>query len=150
MTASLESRLQKISSSIPNHLNKAVQDILSLESNRISTSYWEVHLAVEKAIKIIILQKGHDHYNKHNLIKLCNIANNISGITLDCSIFSKLPSDNEAIQQRYGEGSSFSIQQAVKNYTYAIEVISELTGKLKKEFIFNNARFHIRLPPWLK
>jgi HEPN domain-containing protein len=150
MSASLEIELHKISGSIPAHIDKAVRDILSLEGGRISTSYWEIHLAVEKAIKLVILQNGRDHKNKHNLNKLCKIANNIRGINLDCSIFSKLPSDNEAIQQRYGEGSCFTIQEAVKNYTYANEVISKLTELLKRKFIMKNARFLIAIPPWEK
>jgi HEPN domain-containing protein len=150
MTATLENDLHRISSSIPAHLDKAVQDILSMKDARISTSYWEVHLAVEKAIKLIILQNGRDHQNKHNLNKLCSIANNIKGISLDCCILSQLPSDNEAIQQRYGEGRSFTIQEAVKNYAYACEVISRLTEVLKREFVFKNARFLIAVPPWEK
>ncbi|NQS99612.1 MAG: DUF429 domain-containing protein, partial [Candidatus Omnitrophica bacterium] len=123
MSASLESALHKISSTIPAHLDKAVRDILSLNGGRISTSYWEIHLAIEKAIKLIILQNDRDHQNKHNLDFLCRIANNIRGISLDCSVFSNFPSDNEAIRQRYGEGSSFTIQEAVNNYISASGVI---------------------------
>lgn len=150
MSASLEKELHKFSGSIRAHIDKAVRDILSLEGGRISTSYWEIHLAVEKAIKLIILQNGRDHKNKHNLNKLCKIANNIKGISLDCDIFSKFPSDNEAIQQRYGEGSSFTIHEAVNNYIYANEVISKLTKLLKRNFFMKNARFLIAIPPWEK
>lgn len=77
MTASLEKNLHKISTTIESHLEKEARDILSLEAGKISTSYWEIHLAIEKTIKLIILQNGRDHQNKHNLGKLCKIANNI-------------------------------------------------------------------------
>jgi HEPN domain-containing protein len=150
MSASLEKNLHKISSTIQAHIDKAVRDILSLDAGRISTSYWEIHLAIEKAVKVIILQNGRDHQNKHSLDKLCKIANNIKGIRLDCSIFSCFPSDNEAIRQRYGEGSYFTIQEAVINLARANEVISGLTNLLKRQFIMNNARFLIALPPWEK
>ena len=150
MTASLERSLHKISNTIPAHLEKAVRDILSLQGGRISTSYWEIHLAIEKAMKLIILQNNHNHQNKHNLEKLCRMANNIKGVTLDCSVISKFPSDNEAIQQRYGEGSSYTIQEAVDNYISACAVISSLTKVLKRKFIMNNARFLIAIPPWEK
>jgi len=96
MSASLKQSLHKISNTIPAHLDKASNDILSLESGRISTSYWEIHLAIEKALKLIILQNEREHQNKHNLDKLCRIANNIKGVTLDCNFISKFPSDNEA------------------------------------------------------
>lgn len=150
MTASLEKNLHKISDTIQANLDKAVRDILSLEAGKISTSYWEIHLAIEKTLKLIILQNGRDHQNKHSLEKLCKIANNIKGITLDCSILSCFPSDNEAIKQRYGEGSYFTIQEAVKNLISANDVISKLTNLLKRQFIMNNARFLIALPPWEK
>jgi len=121
-----------------------------LEAGKISTSYWEIHLAIEKTVKLIILKNGRDHQNKHSLDKLCKIANNIKGIKLDCRIFSSFPSDNEAIKQRYGEGSYFTIQEAVNNLISANAVISKLTNLLKRQFIMNNARFLIALPPWEK
>jgi len=150
MTASLESAQHKISNTIPAHLDKAVRDILSLDSGRISTSYWEIHLAIEKALKLIILQNKRDHQNKHNLDKLCRIANNIKGMALDCDELSKFPSDNEAIQQRYGEGSSFTVQEAVGNYISACAVIARLTKALKRKVIMKNARLLIAIPPWEK
>ncbi|MEA3358400.1 MAG: HEPN domain-containing protein [Thermodesulfobacteriota bacterium] len=150
MTASLETNLQKISSTIQAHIDKAIQDILSLEPGRISTSYWEIHLAIEKAVKLIILQNGRDHQNKHDLDKLCKIANNIKGIKLDCNIFSGFPKDDEAIKQRYGEGSFYTIQEAVINITHASEVVPVITKLLDREFIMDNARVLIALPPWEK
>lgn len=150
MSASLDKELHKISGSIPAHIDKAVRDILSLEGGRISTSFWEIHLAIEKTIKLIILQNGRDHNNSHNLSKICKIANNIKGISIDCDILSKFPSGNEAIKQRYGEGKSFTVQEAVNNYIYANGAIAKLTELLKRKFIMNNARFLIAIPPWEK
>ena len=150
MTASLDQSLHKISNTIPAHLDKAARDILSLESARVSTSYWEIHLAIEKSLKLIILQNKRDHLKKHPLIKLCRMANNIKGVKLDCSVISKFPSSNEAIKQRYGEGSSFTIQEAVENCISAYAVIANMTKVLKRKFIMNNARFLIAVPPWEK
>jgi hypothetical protein len=150
MSASLDKELHKISGSIHAHIEKAVRDITSLKVARISTSFWEIHLAIEKAIKLIILQNGHDHKSSHNLCKLCKIANNIKGVNIDCDILSKFPSDNEAIKQRYGEGKSFTIQEAVNNYINANRTIAKLTELLKRKLIMNNARFLIAIPPWEK
>jgi len=150
MSASLEIALHKISNTIPAHLDKSARDILSLESGRISMSYWDIHLAIEKALKLIILQNKRDHQNKHTLKKLCRMANNIKGVTLDCSVISKFPSGNEAIKQRYGEGSSFTIQEAIENYISACAFITSLTKVLKRKFVMNNARFLIAVPPWEK
>ena len=150
MIAPLEQALHKISVTIPSHLDKAVRDILSLEGGRISTSYWEIHLAIEKALKLIILQNNRNHQNKHNLRKLCRIATNIKKVVLDCSVISKFLSVNEAIQQRYGEGSSYTIQEAIDNYISACAVIASLTKVLKREFILKDAKFLIAIPPWEK
>lgn len=150
MSASFEKGLHKISNTIQAHMDKAAHDILSLEAGKISTSYWEIHLAIEKTIKLIILQNGRSHQNKHNLGTLCKIANSINGIKFDCSIFSNFPSDDEAIKQRYGEGNNFTIHEAVNNFISAYEVISKLTNLLKKQFTMDNARLLIAIPPWDK
>jgi hypothetical protein len=142
--------LHKMSSSIPAHIDNSVRDILSLYNGRISTSFWEIHLAVEKTLKLLILQNGLDHNNEHNLKTLCAIANTINGIVLESSMFEKLPSSGEAIRQRYGEGISFTIQQAVENYILGIEIIAKLTELLAREFVLKNARLLIALPPWEK
>ncbi|WP_286819305.1 hypothetical protein, partial [Desulfobacter sp. UBA2225] len=57
---------------------------------------------------------------------------------------------NEAIQQRYGEGSSFTIQEAVENYIAACSVIADLTKVLKRKIILKDTRVLIAVPPWEK
>jgi len=147
-SASLKNELCKISISIPAHIEKAINDILSLEDGRISTSFWEIHLSLEKSLKLLILQNGDWHKNEHNLKKLCKIVNNRIG--LECGIFDKFPESSEAIRQRYGEGNSFTVQEAVDNYISAMEVIANLSGLLKRKFVFRNARFLCQIPTWAK
>jgi len=142
--------IHKIAASILTHLDKAVLDILSLESSRISNSYWETHLALEKSIKLVVLQDGGSNKKTHNLEELCKIANTIKGINLDYNSFLVFLSDKVAIQQRYGEGKSFTIQEAVKNYFNAAKVISTITKQLKRPFDLKNIRLLIKQPNWAK
>lgn len=150
MMASLNKKLHNLADTIPSHIDSALQDILSMRNGRIANSYWEIHMAVEKAIKLIILQYGRDHQNSHNLNKLCKIAQNIKGIQLDCNVFSKLPSDRESIKQRYAEGICPTVEEAVKNYSLAIGIISQLSNLLKRKVYANNARVLISIGPWEK
>lgn len=133
-SAVLEKQDKKDCFTILQYLQTAARYIMD---RKISQSYWEVHIAIEKAVKLIIKQNGRDHSSTHNLEKLRKIATNIKGINLEEDIFSTFPCDSEAIAQRYGEGKTYSIQEAVNNYTSACSVIFTLTDKLKK-----NEKFH--------
>jgi HEPN domain-containing protein len=148
MTASLNHKLREYSMSIPSHIDKAIDDILSLSKNGINSSFWEIHLALEKTLKLVILQNGEKNEYKHDLRALCEIINNIKDLSIDCNLFQQFPSDKEAIKQRYCEGRNFTIQDAIKNYLGAIEAISKVTQILKRKIVFDNVKFLLKFPPW--
>lgn len=138
-----------LAASIPVHLDKAALDILSLESNRISNSYWETHLALEKSLKLVILQNGLKNKKTHNLKELCEIANSIEGKNIDPDNISLFLSDKESIQQRYW-GKVFTIKEAITNYYNAAKVVSTITRQLKRPFDLKNIRLLIKQPNWGK
>lgn len=145
----LTSEAFNLAASIPVHLDKAALDIFSLESIRISNSYWETHLALEKSLKILILQNGLKNKKTHNLKELCKIANSIEEINIDVSDLSLFLSDKESIQMRYG-GKVHSIQEAITNYYNAAKVVAAITRQLKRPFDLKNVRLLIKQPNWAK
>lgn len=133
-SAVLEKKDKKDCFTILKYLQTAAHYIMNQET---SQSYWEVHMAIEKAVKLILKQNNRGCPPTHDLEKLRKLATNIKGVNLENEIFSMFPSDKEAINQRYGDGKAYSMQEAVSNYISACSVISILTGKLKK-----NEKFH--------
>ena len=101
--------LQALISSIPLHIERSVEDILIGDDASIGLAVWEMHLAVEKSFKLLIRQYGGTPSNIHDLIRLSEVAVQVSGVTVDSTALAKLPSHREAIQARYGERRSFVV-----------------------------------------
>jgi hypothetical protein len=143
MSADLkEKHLRNLCSGIPAHIEKAVGDILSLDEGRISNSFWEIHLAVEKALKLLIGQ--HNHFPPiHDLHKLCNAANQINDVSIDKDLIDMLPSHHNAIRFRYGEGGTVTARQAVLNYKNGLIITKILTAALRRQFVMENVEFLI-------
>lgn len=147
MTATKEA--EGLASSIPSHIEKSANDILSLSGAGISSSVWELHLAMEKSLKLLIRQKGDNPPNIHDLIELCNKANHLDGVSIDIVALRNLPSHHDAIRHRYGEADELTVDRAVLNYNSSLTIVREITAALSREFVMENAAFLIQVPPWL-
>jgi HEPN domain-containing protein len=147
MTASDPGKdLQLFISSIPLHIERCVEDILEGNSASLGLAVWEMHLAVEKSLKLLIRQHGGNPGNIHDLVRLAELATRLSGVTIDLITLNKLPSGREAVQARYGEGRVRSLQELVGNYRIALLLISRVAKSLKREIAMNNASFLVRNP----
>ncbi len=147
MTASDPGKdLQLFISSIPLHIERCVEDILKGNWASLGLAVWEMHLAVEKSLKLLIRQHGGNPENIHDLVKLAELATQLSGVTIDLITLNKLPSGREAVQARYGEGRVRSLQELVGNYRIALLLISRVAKSLKREIAMNNASFLVRDP----
>ena len=142
------SSLQMLAGGITAHLKKAVQDILSGKPEQISVAYWEIHLAIEKTVKVFLKQKGQNPPNIHDLAKLREMADLIINSTELNDCFEQCPSDKEAIKYRYGESDKVSSETAIQFYFNSLRIIVFYTKELHRKYIMNNARFLIKSPPW--
>jgi len=138
--------LQLFIGSIPLHIDRSVEDILKGDGASIGLAVWEMHLAVEKSLKLLIRQHRGAPGNKHDLIKLAELATQLSGVTIDPATMTKLPSGREAIQARYGEGRARSLQELICNYQIVLQLTAYLTKALKRKLVMNSAKFLIRSP----
>ncbi len=143
-----DSTLQMLAGGIAAHLKKAVQDILSGKPEQISVAFWEIHLAVEKAIKVFLKQKGGNPPNIHDLAKLRELADSFVDSTELNDSFNHCPSDKEAIKYRYGESENISTEEAIQFYFNSLRIVTFYTKVLHRKYIMNNARFLIKSPPW--
>jgi HEPN domain-containing protein len=140
--------IRKLADGIPPHIYKSANDILRMSAASISSSVWELHLAMEKSLKVLIRQKGGIPDNAHDLTNLLNMANGLQGVSLDPGLLCGLPSHHEAISHRYGEAPELAIDRASTNYRLSLTVVTEVTAALSRKFFMKNAKFLIKLPPW--
>ena len=149
MESGLNEGAKSMAGSIWAHIEKAISDILSQKKENISVACWELHLAVEKALKIYISQFLTDKKPwGHNLIELCNQAKG-HGLTLDKALLETLPSDKKVLKMRYGELQVDS-KKAVEHYLTALKLVCSITEQLKSEFSIYNASFLIKKSGWAR
>ena len=144
-----QQQLQILSGGIQTALETSVGHILSQANSRILSSFWEIHLAVEKTLKLLIQQHGRTPKKTHDLMTLCSTANETDMPTIDTTLLDKLPPHDEVIKMRYGEGKLKNVQEAVSNYRRGLSILTTLTGRLKARSRINNARFLIRKLPFV-
>jgi hypothetical protein len=151
MTADLESaQLSRLGGSISSHLRKAVGDILAIQPDHLSMAFWEMHLAIEKTIKLYLRQRGISPPNSHDLLALNVLAEAQGEFHNSRAMLYKLPTAEEAIRCRYGENDDITLDRAIKVYQTTIGLINQFSKALNRTFVFDNAEFLIKAPPWKK
>tara|TARA_R110002167_G_scaffold120156_1_gene297785 strand:- start:222 stop:1199 length:978 start_codon:yes stop_codon:yes gene_type:complete len=148
MASNLTLDAEKLSKGIWSHMEKAANDILTLTSERASIACWDIHLAVEKTLKVLINDKKGKLEHGHNLK---NLAENLSDTEPDIneSMFKNLPSDKDAIKLRYAEIIK-SVADAVSYYHESLEIISIIASKLEPKFGIKNASITLKPAPWAR
>jgi len=145
----LDKDTSNMSLGVWNHFEKAVSDVLSLRPEIATNACWELHLAIEKTLKVFI--KQHNSAEKtltHDLIKLVNTAKNY-GLVLDDNALLELPKDKEAIKFRYAELIT-SPKQAAEYYKNSLHLVKEVSCQFKRRVKFNNTSFLIKKAPWAR
>jgi len=144
----LDIQAQNMSRGIWSHFEKSISDILSFKRERAAIACWELHLAMEKALKVTISSKTKKSMHGHDLHKLAHFLRNHVD-TIDISSLSQLPTDKEAIQLRYGE----IVRQPTEAYEYylvALNFVASITRNLDRKYKLNNASFTLKKAPWAR
>lgn len=149
MTASIEdSAVQRSRSSVRFHLEKAAEDCVSNKPERLSMAMWEIHLAVEKTIKLLLAANKIDFPPTHELKELRKLsyqAFDSSGLDQQ---FTVCPKAKAAISYRYCESDPPSAADVEAYYRAALAIIDEFSYALPHEIRARNARFELKMPPW--
>lgn len=131
------------------HVEQAVNNIAGLNSALASIGAWELHLAVEKAFKVFLLQHGSPDLKSlgHDMAKLNNAAQ-VHGLNVDLSALNKLPHWKKASSSRYSQ-EDMGLADVVAIYDVALQLMAEITEKLSRAAVLNNAEFLIKKPDWV-
>lgn len=141
---------QMLGGSIAAHVETAVQGILSGKREQVSVGLWELHLAMEKALKLFLSQKSGTPPKTHDLGQLRKLAEPHAESTILDSSFRDCPTATEAISYRYGENKSVSVEAAIQTYYASLRIVRFYASALDKTIIMNNARFLLQKPPWAR
>lgn len=144
--ADLSGEAEQMATGVWGHIEKAVADILTLKPAVAAIGCWELHMAVEKAFKVFLRQNGSSMVG-HNLNRL-SIASAKFGLDVTQSVLEKLPNEYRAVDMRYGK-TEIEISDAIENYGASLQLVYEITGKLRHTYSINNARFLLKKPRWV-
>jgi len=128
------------------HIEKGVSDILSLKPSNAAVAVWEFHLAVEKAFKVY-LHQHRDNVKTHDLDTLSKRAQKF-GLTVTEPTLKKLPFWKKSSDYRYAEEEVY-IDYAVEMYDATLQLIDEITSKLRRHIVMNNAGILVKKSKWV-
>jgi HEPN domain-containing protein len=136
----------ELAAGISRHFDKAVSDVLTLKSEGAAAACWELHLAVEKSLKVLLAQNG-QFRTGHVLKDLAQSAVQ-EGLLQFPKGISDLPPWELANKYRYAE-AAISVREAVEHYFTALEVVYDVTSRLKRVVVVDNAAFLLKKPKWV-
>lgn len=148
-TADLDASVRRLAAGILSHLEKACDDICSLEPPRLSLALWELHLAVEKSFKVFLYQRTGSASKIHPVGELCRAAEAAGLPPVDPSIVSGLTDAKDANRHRYGEIEPPSVKHAYDVYRRSVTVGLHCARALQRQYTLRDARILVRKPPWV-
>lgn len=147
--ADLESeRVQALAASITTHIDNAIRGFCEGGAAGKQLAIWELHLAVEKAMKVFILRQGSAPPNTHNLVILERLAAENGLATFSTHLLSLLPSATDAVRYRYGELPTPPVLTFCQWYVAALEVVDHCVNALPRGFFSRHASLIIQALPW--
>lgn len=146
--AGLDKEAFNMAQGIWGHVEKSIIDILSFQDPQASIGCWELHLAIEKTLKVYLKQICGSRVFGHDLNVLSKKIKNHDA-SLDFSVIQSLPSDKDAIKLRYAEIVT-NVSDALNYYKKALRLIEQITSKYERKYSMNNASLLLRVAPWAK
>jgi len=138
----------ELSAGILSHIQKAVDDILTGENGRYLYFYWEIQLALEKAIKVLIVQSNGQNRNIHDLIELWEDLEKLNPGLISRDHFAKFLTPKQAINYRYGHGPNIKKVDLHAYYIGALRLLDILTQHFDRRTTFQNTVFVLGKLPW--
>ena len=131
------------------HVENGVANIASLKPSLASVGAWELHLAVEKAFKVFLHQHGNTDMKAlgHDLSKMSGAAKEF-GLVVNPKALAKMPHWKAASDSRYAQ-KAVDIDDVVAIYDIALQLMFEITAKMKRIVVLNNGGILLRKPDWV-
>ena len=138
-------KIKPLTESIFSHINSAISNILNYRGAGYNIALWELHLAIEKLLKAILVQYNGSFPRTHDLPRLLSLLNHENTPFLETLLLS-FPSHELVINSRYGDPVISDLSYIRKIYFISIEIILELSKMAKRNYSINGASFYMRRP----
>lgn len=143
-SVSLETREESaLAHTLLTHLSQAARALLMRENER-ALAVWDLQLAVEKAIKLFIRQKGEEPKHTHDLIELDRIARARGGWRVDAQLLTAMPHWKAAIGYRYGNDPALSLDELFTIYNAALRLVQSTTDSMEHFAEMNNTSVKVK------
>ncbi len=130
------------------HFEKGILDILTLKNERSAIACWEIHLAIEKSLKVLIYSKSRKNIKGHKLDDLIKFLKKYEN-GIDSSKLSNLPSAEDAIKLRYAEIIKEPID-AFHYYLIALDFVGDVVSRLEHNLSIKNVSFTLKKASWAR
>ncbi len=113
------------------HLTQAANMIGEGRARALLTSYWELQMAAESAVKALQLQISGDYGKTHDLLRLAHDVSQ-KDPTFPANTLTAFPDQHRVIDMRYGMGDTPSWDECFENYCAILEFIRSCLQRLPR------------------
>ncbi len=132
-------------------IRKAAEHIVSGGEGDYASAAWEIHYAVENAVKALIAQAGAQPDLEHGLSHLVKQAQSVGVMLNGTKNIEFLPSARTAIKYRYGKPLPGGYRAAFAMYQKALPLLADFSSTVKRSLVLGDgATITLRKPPWFQ
>ena len=137
-----------LAGSVRSDLQSSARNLCQRNEASLRSSAWDASQATEKALKLLIRQKGHTPPYTHDLSELAIRAESLGAKTIDWGTLRIIPSGRYATDIRY-EGD-ITLFQAAGVYRAALSIIRQVVFEAGRDIKldFREGRILMRRPPY--
>jgi hypothetical protein len=132
---------------IPGEFDSAAQKAIRNEAAGRPAALWNIHLAIERALKAFSQHKAGTFRETHNLFTLFDDVA-AHGIVADRNALKKLRRESDVIDNRYGLGDAPTVHEAFAAYKTGLTFVSSVVKSFKRKINIGGASFLVGKPPW--
>ncbi len=131
--------IERMQTDIFTHLRNFSSEMVLNFNKGLSNALWELHLAMEKVLKIYLLQNKIAYNKVHDLDYLFKLTS-LKNKRIDRFI-TNFPQWKDAIKYRYGELVEINMNKVNKYYDGALETINYLIEMFDRDLKMRNGKF---------
>lgn len=132
---------------VPAEFESAAQKAVRNDAAGRPGALWNVHLAIERALKAYGQHKAGRFREIHNLFDLFDDVAGY-GITADRNLLKKLRRESDVIDNRYGLGDAPTMQEVFAAYKAGLRFVSSVVQSFRRKVNIGGGSFLLGKPPW--
>ena len=140
--------ISELAASVRADLESSARNLCAQNEAGLRSATWDTSQATEKALKVLIWQKGQTPPYTHELSRLASLAESLGAENIDRVKLVQIPSGRDAANIRYG--GDMTVSDASTTYAAALSIIKQVVFEARPDTQYNlrEARFKLKRPPW--